>query len=138
MVKFLVFVVSILCSSCAAQLSVNRTATLSPKTLTLTTPGVCPADNLRTNARDELDSEIRSLLSNLLIIDRPRSCSEVFQQNPNSPPGYYDIMPTNGSVTQVYCGMLPECCNDPTGWTQVAFINMTNSSYTGVLQLSER
>ena len=25
--------------------------------------------------------------------------------------------------------MLPECCNDPTGWTQVAFINMTNSSY---------
>ena len=25
--------------------------------------------------------------------------------------------------------MLPQCCNDPTGWTQVAFINMTNSSY---------
>lgn len=25
--------------------------------------------------------------------------------------------------------MLPQCCSDPTGWTQVAFINMTNSSY---------
>ena len=34
------------------------------------------------------------------------------------------------SSTQTSSGlMLPQCCNDPTGWTQVAFINMTNSSY---------
>ena len=25
--------------------------------------------------------------------------------------------------------VLPQCCSDPTGWTQVTFINMTNSSY---------
>ena len=118
---------SIQCSLSTAQQQVNNNLTAKLPLKILTSPGVCSvADDLRAIARNEVYSEIRRLISNLSIQLPAGSCREIF---PNAPSGYYDIVATNGTITRVYCGVLPQCCNDPTGWTQVAFINMTNSSY---------
>ena len=102
--KFIaIFLAGVLCHiSATAQQPVLRATTLSPRVLRANSSRVCAADPLRATARDDIRSDVRRILSNLST------------QTTTPPPGSL---------------MLPQCCNDPTGWTQIAFINMTDTSY---------
>ena len=54
------------------------------------------------------------------------SCKELYQCNPATPSGYYNIRTPQG-VERVYCEMNTLNCGNITGgWTRVAFINMTD------------
>lgn len=97
----IVLLVGVLCYLCATAQQPATATRLSPKVLTANTTGVCAADDLRATARDDIRSEVQRIISNS----------------------------TTQTSTPGLMFNLPQCCNDPTGWTQVAFINMTNSSY---------
>ena len=45
----------------------------------------------------------------------PTSCREIAELNSHSPPGYYKISTTSGTV-QVYCDMERHCCGSTGGW----------------------
>ena len=54
------------------------------------------------------------------------SCKELYQCNPATPSGYYNITTPQG-VERVYCEMdTTNCGNITGGWTRIAFINMTD------------
>ena len=54
------------------------------------------------------------------------SCKELYQCNPATPSGYYNITTPQG-VERVYCEMNTLNCGNITGgWTRAAFINMTD------------
>ena len=56
----------------------------------------------------------------------PTSCKELYQRNPATPSGYYNIATPQG-VERVYCEMNTTNCGNITGgWTRVAFIDMTD------------
>ena len=98
LVKFsIAFLIGALCYLSVTAQPPIPASRLPPKTLPANTTGICAADHLRANARNEIHSEIQRFLSN-----------------------------STGTTSGL---MLPQCCNDPRGWTQIAFINMTNSSY---------
>ena len=96
-----IFLAGVLCHISATAQQPVRVTTLSPRVLRVNSTGVCPADSLRATTRDDICSEVQRILSSSSI------------QTTTPPP---DLM-------------LPQCCNDPTGWTQIAFINMTNTTY---------
>ena len=57
------------------------------------------------------------------------SCSDILERDPSATSDYYSIVLANGTMTQVYCEMTPQCtCNCGTPYTRVAFVNMTDSS----------
>ena len=54
------------------------------------------------------------------------SCKELYQCNPATPSGYYNITTPQG-VERVYCQMdITNCGNITGGWTRVAFIDMAD------------
>ena len=53
--------------------------------------------------------------------------SLILQLNPSSPSGHYWIRSSNGSAVRVYCDFNRQCgCDGPSGWTRVAFLNMSD------------
>ena len=55
------------------------------------------------------------------------SCSQILLLNPSSPSGHYWIRSSNGSAVRVYCDFNRQCgCDGPSGWTRVAFLNMSD------------
>ena len=84
-----------------------------------------------TSARNEIQAEVQpylQLLTNSGTTEGSAadSCKQIAQLYPNATSDYYWIRTANGSATRLYCDMLTRC-GQP-GWTQVAFINMSNSS----------
>ena len=59
-----------------------------------------------------------------------RSCQEILYCFPSSSSGYYQIHATNGSLVDVYCNMEGTNCGNITGWTRVAYLNMTQPHAT--------
>ena len=59
-------------------------------------------------------------------INPASSCSQILL-NPSSPSGHYWIRSSNGSAVRVYCDFNRQCgCDGPSGWTRVAFLNMSD------------
>ena len=58
-----------------------------------------------------------------------RSCQEILYCFPSSSSGYHQIHAPNGSLIQVYCDMEGTNCGDVSGWTRVAFVNMTQPGF---------
>ena len=56
---------------------------------------------------------------------RNRSCQEIFYCFPSASSGNYQIHAPNGRSEQVYCNMKGNNCGNITGWTRVAYLNMT-------------
>ena len=63
------------------------------------------------------------------------SCQQIAQLSPNATSGYYCICTANGSTTRLYCDMSAHC-GQP-GWTQVAFINMSDSNQSCPSELAQ-
>ena len=61
---------------------------------------------------------------------RNRSCQEIIHCFPSASSGYYQIHAPNGSLLQVYCDMEGTNCGNITGWTRVAYLNMTQPNAT--------
>ena len=61
---------------------------------------------------------------------RNRSCQEIIYCFPSASSGYYQIHAPNGSLLQVYCDMEGTNCGNMTGWTRVAYLNMTQPNAT--------
>ena len=61
---------------------------------------------------------------------RNRSCQEILYCFPSSSSGYYQIHATNGSLVDVYCNMEGTNCGNITGWTRVAYLDMTQPNAT--------
>ena len=66
------------------------------------------------------------------------SCKSIYNPDPSSPSGYYNITIANGSVVQVYCDMEGTNCGGEGGWTRVAYINMTQAGATCPVGLNQR
>ena len=62
-----------------------------------------------------------------------RSCQEIFYCFPSSSSGYHQIHAANDSLIQVYCDMEGTNCGDVSGWTRVAFVNMTQPGSTALM-----
>ena len=91
----------------------------------------CPSSEIQQSARNEIQAEVQpylQLLTNSGTTEGSAadSCKQIAQLYPNATSDYYWIRTANGSATRLYCDMLTRC-GQP-GWTQVAFINMSNSS----------
>ena len=56
---------------------------------------------------------------------RYSSCYKILQLNPTAPLSYYNITLSNGNQVEVYCDMEGIHCDGESGWTRVAFINMS-------------
>ena len=61
---------------------------------------------------------------------RNRSCQEILYCFPSASSDYYQIHAANGSLVPVYCNMEGTNCGNTTGWTRVAYLNMTQSGAT--------
>ena len=59
-----------------------------------------------------------------------KSCKEIIQHSPSASSGYYQITVPNGSQVQVYCDMNGANCGGEGGWMRVAFVNMSEASFT--------
>ena len=66
------------------------------------------------------------------------SCKSIYDANPSSCSGYYNIAIANGSVVQVYCDMEGTNCGGEGGWTRVTYINMTQAGATCPVGLNQR
>ena len=66
------------------------------------------------------------------------SCKSIYNADPSSSSGYYNIAIANGSVVQVYCDMEGANCGGEGGWTRVAYINMTQAGATCPMGLNQR
>ena len=66
------------------------------------------------------------------------SCKSIYNADPSSSSGYYNITIANGSVVQVYCDMEGTNCGGEGGWTRVAYINMTQAGATCPMGLNQR
>ena len=89
-------------------------------------------DDILNELRDEL-SMLQGCCSSQPTPTEPQcehnatSCKELYQCNPATPSGYYNITTPQG-VERVYCQMNTTNCGNITGgWTRVAFIDMTDS-----------
>ena len=80
--------------------------------------------------KEDILSVLRDELSMIQCRLVPTSCKELYQCNPATPSGYYNITTPQG-VERVYCEMDTSDCGSITGgWTRVAFINMTDIANT--------
>ena len=61
---------------------------------------------------------------------RNRSCQEILYCFPSASSDYYQIHAANGSLIPVYCNMEGTNCGNTTGWTRVAYLNMTQPGAT--------
>ena len=61
---------------------------------------------------------------------RNRSCQEILYCFPSASSDYYQIYAANGSLVPVYCNMEGTNCGNTTGWTRVAYLNMTQPGAT--------
>ena len=61
---------------------------------------------------------------------RNKSCQEILYCFPSASSGYYQIHTANGSLVPVYCNMEGTNCGNTTGWTRVAYLNMTQPGAT--------
>ena len=52
------------------------------------------------------------------------SCLEIYQKDSTAQSGYYKLLLSNGSLTEVYCDMVGTDCEDLAGWTRVGYFNM--------------
>ena len=66
------------------------------------------------------------------------SCKCIYNADPSSSSGYYNITIANGSVVQVYCDMEGTNCGGEGGWTRVTYINMTQAGDTCPVGLYQR
>ena len=60
---------------------------------------------------------------------RNRSCQEILYCFPSASSEYYQIYAANGSLVPVYCNMEGTNCGNTTGWTRVAYRNMTQPAW---------
>ena len=87
-------------------------------------------NEFQSNISRSLSSEINNIIqslsgqySNLPAV----SCSQILLLNSSSPSGHYWIRSSNGSAVRVYCDLNRQCgCDGPSGWTRVAFLNMSD------------
>lgn len=54
-----------------------------------------------------------------------RSCKDILAKNSNAKSGHYQIVSTNGALTEVYCDMEGLNCDGEGGWTRIGYLNMT-------------
>ena len=73
-----------------------------------------------------------------LLFANCSSCKCIYNVDPSSSSGYYNITIANGSVVQVYCDMEGTNCGGEGGWTRVAYINMTQDGATCPVGLNQR
>ena len=66
------------------------------------------------------------------------SCKCIYNADPSSSSGYYNITIANGSVVQVYCDMEGTNCGGEGGWTRVTYINMTQDGAICPVGLNQR
>ena len=66
------------------------------------------------------------------------SCKSIYNADPSSSSGSYNITIANCSVVQVYCDMEGTNCGGEGGWTRVAYINMTQAGATCPVGLNKR
>ena len=129
------------CIAIAITSQAGATFTLLPKVLQANgTEQICPSSEIRQSARNDIRTEVQAylqLLTNTGTSERtpPESCKQIAQFHPNATSDYYWIRTANGSTTRLYCDMSTRC-GQP-GWTQVAFINMSNSSQSCPSELAE-
>ena len=72
-----------------------------------------------------LDAQYRGMVSRYPAL----SCSELLQNNPNAPSGYYWLRSSrDGGSARVWCNMELTCGPNVTGWARVAFLNLTDNS----------
>ena len=58
------------------------------------------------------------------------SCQDILHCFPSASSDYYQIHAANGSLVPVYCNMEGTNCGNTTGWTRVAYLNMTQPGAT--------
>jgi len=81
------------------------------------------------NITEALQDQLQSCNgTDILIQYLPTSCREIAELNSHSPPGYYKISTTSGTV-QVYCDMERHCCGSTGGWMRAAYLNMTDPTH---------
>jgi len=93
--------------------------------------GGCPGDQQTRTVLDEIDMELRDVLTIPgFLPSRPaNSCSEIAELHPGLPSRYYWLRSRNGTAVQVFCDMDRVCgCNIAGGWTHVANLNMSDPS----------
>ena len=69
---------------------------------------------------------------------RNRSCFEILRCFPSAPSGYYQIQTANNLCVQVYCDMEGTNCGGESGWTSMAYINLTQAGATCPQGLTQR
>ena len=87
-------------------------------------------DTEQQQLKDDILNVLRGELSMMLQCEARlhNSCKELYQCNPATPSGYYNIRTPQG-VERVYCEMETTNCGTITGgWTRAAFIDMTDES----------
>ena len=85
-------------------------------------------DTAKQQLKDDILNVLRSEISVIQCQLGATSCKKLYQCNPATPSGYYNIVAPQG-VERVYCEMNTTNCGSITGgWTRAAFINMTDES----------
>ena len=91
------------------------------------------------SADDELLSKVYCCVLNILEADgkttvlskpEPRkltSCKNIQETEPSSTTGFYESITSSGEVVNLYCNMDTLCGGS--GWTRVAYLDMSNSSH---------
>ena len=112
------------------QVSMNdRTSELEQRILQLQN-SMNDQNKFQNNVSRSLSSEINNIIQSLseqCSYLPAASCSHIMLLNPSSPSGHYWIRSSNGSAVRVYCDFNRQCgCDGPSGWTRVAFLNMSD------------
>ena len=90
------------------------------------------------NVNDEQLLESLQQVKQQLLFANCSSCKCIYNADPSSSSGYYNITIANGSVVQVYCDMEGTNCGGEGGWTRVTYINMTQAGATCPVGLNQR
>ena len=56
------------------------------------------------------------------------SCEDIKTMSPSAPSGYYNITKYDGTTQRVYCDMEHFCGSEISGWTRVAYLDMSDPS----------
>ena len=56
------------------------------------------------------------------------SCEDIKTMSPSAPSGYYNITKYDGTTQRVYCDLEHFCGSEISGWTRVAYLDMSNPS----------
>ena len=82
--------------------------------------------NISRSLSSEIDNIIQSLSGQYSNLPAA-SCSQIVLLNSSFRSGHYWIRSSNGSAVHVYCDFNRQCsCDGPSGWTRVAFLNMSD------------